>query len=145
MLVDVHFRRPDPVMSIVLAAIAGNGPIIPERIGEGMYLCGHWSIDQLGVPIRERWKEDEYKPLGFDDCGVCDTPEQAIEKLKLRDRPERMFVSFVRLRAADQPREGGWRWRKWGAYIGDKTPQMEYLHDEPEIQEVYTFHVYELA
>lgn len=144
MLVDVTFRRPDPVMSMVLGFAGWGGPVVPERISEGMYICGHWSIDQLGVPIRERWREEKYEPLDFEDIGVCDTPEQAVDKLNLRERPERLFVLFVRIRRADQPMDGGWRWHKWGAYIGDKTPTREYLHDEPEIEEVYTYHVYEL-
>lgn len=144
MLVDVNFRKPAPHMGLILGVIGGGGPLIPERLDEGMYLCGHWSIDQLGVPIRERWREDKPEYLDFDDHGVCDTPQQAVDKLRLKDRPERFFVSFVRLRRADQPREGGWRWHKWGPYIGEREPQCEYLHDEPEIEEVYTFHVYEL-
>jgi hypothetical protein len=39
---------------------------------------------------------------------------------------------------------GGWRWHKWGPYIGTQEPKCEYIHDEPEIEEVFTYHVYEL-
>lgn len=144
MLVDAKFRRPDQTMSMILALAGGGGPVIPERIGEGMYLCGHWSIDQL-TAVRKRYLEDEWTSLDFATSGVCDTPEQAVEKLGLRDRPEHVFVTFVRIRRDDQPRSGGWRWHKWGDYIGDKEPQFEYLHDEPDIEEVYTFSVYEPA
>lgn len=146
MLVDVTFRQPRGDMALILGMIgAGNGPITPDRIGEGMYLCGHWSIDQLGVQIREHWRETPPTWPEFEEYGVCDTPEQAVEKLGLRDRPEKLFVSFVKITRGSQPRDGGWRWHKWGSYIGNKEPQCEYIHDEPEIEEVYTFHVYELA
>lgn len=144
MLVDVTFKKPSQDMALILGIIGAGGPMVPERIGEGMYLSGHWSIDQLGVPVRERWREAPSTWLDFEECGVCDTPEQAVHKLGLRDRPEKFFISFVQLRRGDQPRDGGWRWHKWGPYIGDREPQCEYLHDEPQIEEVYTFHVYEL-
>lgn len=46
-------------------------------------------------------------------------------------------------REFDQPSEGGWRWHKWGPYVGDKHPEHEYLHDEgPEITQATCFHVY---
>jgi len=43
-----------------------------------------------------------------------------------------------------EPTDGGWRWHKWGEYIGTQNPQMEYIHDEPEIEKVYVYHIYEL-
>lgn len=38
----------------------------------------------------------------------------------------------------------GWRWHKWGEYIGTRNPQCEYLNDEPEIDEVITFSIYKV-
>lgn len=143
MLVDVQFTHPRPELAAILGVIGGRGSLIPERLDEGMYLCGHWSIDQLGVPIRKRWREKEVTFLDFEEYGVCDTPEQAVEHLKLRERAEPYFITFVKIERATQPSDGGWRWHKWGSYIGTKEPQREYLHDEPEIEAVYTFHVYE--
>jgi hypothetical protein len=142
MLVDVDFGS-DPIVEMLSGAM-GRGSSVPRRIGnrEGMYLVTHWSIERL-TPVRERWREAEYSSLPFDEYGVCDTPEQAVEKLGLRDMPEKFFVTFVRMRRDEQPSDGGWRWHKWGPYIGDQDPQCEYLHDEPLIEEVYTFHVYE--
>lgn len=143
MLIDVPFQKPDERQATILAML-GGGSFIPERISEGMYLATHWNVDNL-VPTRERWREKPMTFLDFDEYGVCDTPEQAVERLKLRERPEKFFVSFVRIRRADQPSDGGWRWHKWGEYIGDREPQHEYLYHEPDIEEVYTFHVYEPA
>jgi hypothetical protein len=144
MLVDVEFKKPAPHMAMILGIIGSGGTVVPERIGKGMYQCGHWSIDQFGLPIRERWREENAEYLDFEDYGVCDTPEQAIEHLKLESRPENFFVSFVKIEKATQPADGGWRWHKWGPYIGTKEPQCEYIHDEPDIDAVYTYHVYEL-
>ena len=38
----------------------------------------------------------------------------------------------------------GWRWHKWGPYIGTQNPQCEYLNDEPEIDEIFTFSIYKV-
>lgn len=38
----------------------------------------------------------------------------------------------------------GWRWHKWGPYIGTQNPQCEYLNDEPQIDEVITFSIYKV-
>ena len=38
----------------------------------------------------------------------------------------------------------GWRWHKWGEYIGVQNPKCEYLNDEPEINEVITFNIYKI-
>jgi hypothetical protein len=44
---------------------------------------------------------------------------------------------------ANQPKEDGWRWRKWGQYIGALEPTCEYIADEPHIDKVYVYHIYE--
>ena len=38
----------------------------------------------------------------------------------------------------------GWRWHKWGPYIGTQEPQCEYLADEPEIEKVICFSIYKV-
>ncbi len=154
MLTDIQFRQPDFQTSLILGIIGAGGPVIPERIGEGMYLSGHWSIDQLVDKklIRDRFSEQveafkagKYGSPSYEEYGVCDTPEQVLEKYPfLKDAPERFFISYVRIDRGSQPRDGGWRWHKWGTYIGDREPKCEYLHDEPDIETVYTFHIYEL-
>jgi hypothetical protein len=144
MLVDVTFKRPDPQMAMILGIIGGED-IVPRRIAEGMYQCGHWSIDQFGLPLKDRWGDNSSLGYAVDTYGVCDYPEQVVERFPiLKTHPGKFFISFVRIRRGEQPRDGGWRWHKWGTYIGEKSPQCEYLHDEPEIEEVYTFSIYEV-
>jgi len=143
MLVDVTFNPPQPHVGLVLTMIAG-GRLIPERIKQGMYIASHWSIDQLGVPIRERWKETEYKELDYPEFGVCDYPDQVVSLYALGQRLEKLFVTFVKIEKVTQSARGGWRWHKWGPYIGNQNPQAEHIYDESEIDTVYTFHIYEL-
>lgn len=83
----------------------------------------------------------------FGCYGVCDSPEQFMDHAigQWLAASERKFtVSFTCVRKSEQPEIGGWRWHKWGEYIGKKKPRYEYLYDEgPEITEVYVYHVYE--
>jgi hypothetical protein len=147
MLIDVSFKLRDPVMAAILGVIAENGPLIPKRISKGHYLCGHWSIDQMlprGSIIEYAGAEDSTLTWEVPSYGVCDSPEQVCKKFNLEEMPGKYFISFVRLMKRDQPADGGWRWHKWGEYIGTQTPQCEYLHDEPEIQEVYTYGIHEV-
>ena len=87
--------------------------------------------------------EDEY--LGA--YGVCDTIDQVKEKYSkwLNDPKLKFCISFTKVTKAEQPADGGWRWHKWGEYIGTKEPQYEYLYDEgDDIHEVYCYHIYQL-
>lgn len=41
-----------------------------------------------------------------------------------------------------EPDDGGWRWHKWGRYIGVRHPEHEYIHDEDDtINVVWCFDV----
>ncbi len=144
MLVDPKFSHNNPIIGIV-AAMHG-GPVIPERINKGMYIAGHWNVGDMTVNIRDRWKEKDWvtHDISVPESGVCDSPEQLMKKVDFESIPEPVFISFVRISRDEQPLQGGWRWHKWGEYIGDHEPMHEYLHDERDIFEVYTFSVHEL-
>lgn len=114
-----------------------------DRLARGLYLLNHWNFsDMVGVKLNNY---PAFEVEGLYCYGVCDYPIQLIEKFPYLDESERKFVvSFVRIRKSEQPSEGGWRWHKWGDYIGDKNSQYEYLYHEEDIEEVYTFHIYEV-
>lgn len=102
--------------------------------------------------------ENEYPILGnvidFSDkkigdlspYGVCDTVEQVLELYKNDlENPDRMFcISFGAISKEDQPKDGGWRWHKWGPYIGTHEPQHEYLYNEQGIDQVLVYHIFEI-
>ena len=44
----------------------------------------------------------------------------------------------------NQSSDGGWRWHKWGQYIGKYEPKCEYLYDEESIDYVYCFTILEI-
>ena len=76
--------------------------------------------------------------------GVCDNAEQAIDycREKLADsldkNQEYLLVLVPLIREFQEP-DGGWRWHKWGRYIGVQEPEAEYLYDEEDIDLVYVF------
>jgi hypothetical protein len=78
------------------------------------------------------------------DYGICDYPEQVIEKFPiLLEMENRYAIFFTPIRKEDQT-ENGWRWHKWGEYIGNQEPTTEYLYDEPLIEEVLIYRIHEL-
>lgn len=79
--------------------------------------------------------------------GVCDNYEQMLEyNEKLFSDPDKKYVvGLSTVRRKDQSPEGGWRWHKWGEYIGTQNPQHEYLYDDTHIDEVFYYRIYEIA
>lgn len=137
---DDTLLRPDPILSMV-AAING-GSAAAKRLSKGVYEIGHFGSS--------RW------PDGFDDSpqfgdtkfwcyGVCDNVDQILAACpEIGASEQRQFViTLTPVVRARQPSEGGWRWHKWGDYIGAHEPQHEYLHDEKGIDQVLVYHVYE--
>lgn len=116
------------------------------KIFEGVYLS-NWFNFELDFRDEQIFELDYPKLTDDFECyGVCDSPEQLLELLpEVVKNGERKFViSMVKLNKKDEPPKNGWRWHKWGTYIGNQNPQCEYLYDEPIIKIVYTFHIYEL-
>ena len=75
--------------------------------------------------------------------GVCDSPEQLYPYIKFLDTLDKKYaVFFTEMNKEDQSEEGGWRWSKWGEYIGNQKSSAEYLYDEPDIDLVFVYHIY---
>ncbi len=74
--------------------------------------------------------------------GVCDSLENFLEvHPQFATCEDNVVVTLTPISKCDEPEEYGWRWHKWGEYIGHQNPQREYLYDEPEIEQVYIFQV----
>jgi hypothetical protein len=141
----------DPILMIIGAV--GNRAVLPEHPRTGVYVVGHFgSSDFLsGYESYPNLSDVLLDPGHYDDnaigpYGVCDGIDNLLERCPLLEASERRFVVCLTKVERDQSnrgRGGGWRWRKWGEYIGSKTPTTEYLDDEPDISEVYVYHVYE--
>ena len=45
---------------------------------------------------------------------------------------------------SQQPMHWGWRWHKWGDYIGTHSPTTEFIYDEKDIDHVYCYFIVKL-
>jgi len=149
----------DPTMEAILAILGQGGKV--ERIDTGVYDCPHFNFsNEVGIHeyddkyphlTRITSEEDNAVALANDrpvyesfGCyGVCDNYKQVIEQCKelQPSDPGLYIMSVTRVSRDEQPAEGGWRWHKWGEYIGAQNPQHEYLYDEKDIDEVFCYHV----
>lgn len=154
MLVDVKHRK-DLIDEII------SPEIETDRREKGVYIT-HINFDNdiinehnnYPIIFEDGRVYDKYKDLPknwfklphIPEYGVCDTPDQFMHKYrKILESSDEMFcVAFAIIKKSDQPEHGGWRWHKWGTYIGDKNPQHEYLYDEIGINEVYCYHVFHI-
>ncbi len=149
MLVDPKGFVSNDLQTVIVNIINRGGQVVPEKIDQGMYIVGHWNVEEMvvGDEVRKRWNEEKYVSPPFPEFGVVDYPHQLLEVVDLHTIPEKVFVTFVKIER-DQSNAnigGGWRWHKWGDYLGIQNPQCEYIDDEPDIECVYTFSVHELV
>lgn len=111
--------------------------------------------DRYEAMVRE-WSEpcDEELPripLDMENqYGVSDSIEQIKEYYKeWINSPSTKWVITVTPVFQDKTKRGeggGWRWHKWGDYIGDLNPKYEYLDDEDFGEDfqgyVLCYHIY---
>lgn len=133
MLVDepkVLAAERDPILAMI-AKLNGREPGA-KQLATGIYEIGsHGSSHFL--------REYEHT-----DYGVCDDVQQILDRHhEFKRQDAHHVVTVTRVRRADQPADGGWRWHKWGEYIGKHEPRCEYLHDEEGIDEVLCYQIYE--
>lgn len=85
---------------------------------------------------------DIYEGNWFNCYGVCDSPEQLLARMpkEVRESEIEYVISLVKLEKKNEE-PYGWRWHKWGPYIGDQEPTTEYLFDEPVIEVVWVYHI----
>jgi len=127
-----------------LSAILSDGHGETTEIETGIYLVPHHNF---GNDIAN--KKNDYFTFGdyeLSPYGVCDTIEQFKQKYAYwLEAPNLNFcISFCKVVKSEQPEWDGWRWHKWGEYIGEYEITCEYLFDEPIVESVYCYHVYEL-
>lgn len=133
---EASVLKEDPILAII-ATINGRSPKVKE-VQPGIYEVGHFGG---GTFLREF---DQYPETCVGSYGVCDNIEQLLAACPELEAPGREFVvTITTIRKSEEPEEGGWRWHKWGEYIGNQNPQCEYLYDETNIDEVLCFHIYE--
>lgn len=136
MLIDEpRCLKPDALL-LLIGAMNGDGT--NRRIQQGVYEISHFGSSDF---LRDY---DDMAELSVNSYGVCDSAAQLLAACPELEKSDRRFVvTLTSVKKADQPDWGGWRWHKWGPYIGTQNPQYEYLYDEPDIDEVWVYHIYE--
>ncbi len=139
-MVAIHSR--DPILMLL-------GDYMPvKHLLTGVYEVGHFGSSAFLQGLYEHYPEN----LGTDDeykgpYGVCDDVADILRVYPLLQAdPERQFIITVKRVKRDlsnKGKGGGWRWHKWGEYIGNRVPTTEYLDDEPDIEQVFCFHIFE--
>lgn len=89
----------------------------------------------------------EYYPWStLPSYGVCDNYQQILKEYpELEADKERHYtIGLTPVMKEHEPPNGGWRWHKWGPYIGTQESKAEYLYDEPTITLIYTYTIIEL-
>ena len=77
--------------------------------------------------------------------GVSDNVAQIKKKFKNALRSDEQYIITVNeIRKSEQSENGGWRWNKWGEYIGTQNSKCEYIADGPEIESVFCFHIHKV-
>ena len=85
-------------------------------------------------------------PYGY---GLCDNYRQILERdedvKRWIDNPDRKFFLFLCcMWRENQPEHGGFRYHKWGGYIGDQELCSEYLYDDKDVDRVFTYRLVEI-
>lgn len=126
----------DPILSII-AKVNGNQDYA-TKIMDGVYQIGHYGSSHF------LYEYEHYPELSVNAYGVCDGIVNLLEYCpELESSDRRFVVTLTPVFKRDQPSEGGWRWHKWGPYIGAYEPTCEYLYDEEDIDVVFVYHIYE--
>jgi len=163
MLVDVTWKTVDdflPLQNKHLTVESIEETLAHDHVSTGIYHCASlnpnfWILDKIeSRDSVEMWKparemedfKDRFKLCEEHqfDYGVCDNHEQILAHVpEIISSPNKYLILMTPIFREHQSSQGGWRWHKWGPYLGDYCPQHEYLYDE-EIDMVFVYGIYRL-
>jgi hypothetical protein len=131
------FNPEDPTI-VMLKELMGQSSEIKE-LQKGIHQIG-----SFGLPHSMRKFYEEYFAIGDHySYGVCDSAEQLLAAIpEIQNSDDEFIVTLTAINKADQPPKDGWRWEKWGEYVGTQKPQADYLYNEPQIERVFVYHIY---
>lgn len=97
-------------------------------------------------------EDDSIEELeNINDYGVADNVEQIKKHFNkyINNSNEKYIISITPVvqHKENKGEGGGWRWHKWGEYIGILNPQCEYLDDEEfgeDFKYVLCFSIYKV-
>lgn len=107
-------------------------------------IVNHWPELRESLAF-DKWIEYTGNPVAC--FGVVDHWTQL--PLEALEHDERNLLVFLGRHAKeDQDERGGWRWHKWGPYLGvfqEQARANEYLYDTPDVIEVWSYRIVEIS
>ena len=130
----------------LLEILASMGEGEQKHLDTGIYEVNHFGCSPF-IDGYKDWPDEELVNKDgdwFGNYGVCDNYQQILDQCPmLKDSDRQFFITIKSVKKENQDPDGGWRWHKWGAYIGTHEITTEYLYDEPIVEEVFVYHIYE--
>ena len=118
---------------------------------KGVYVCHLNSNHTIELLTEYRESRNYDSPIYWSNYGVADNASQVLDyydELYKKHEEYMQDKDFVILMTPifrkSEPESGGWRWHKWGRYIGKFEPKCEYIYDEEGIDFVYCFKIVEV-
>lgn len=101
----------------------------------------HYCVSRYSDYKLETIKPSEWKLYNMLPYGVCDNASQILNYFTPKEDEVVLMVPVIRKFESEI---GGWRWHKWGTYIGVQNPTHEYIYDDTDIDVVFCFTVYKI-
>lgn len=120
--------------------------IIPDTLSEndtaGVYVADPNAASHLFTLLTDY----EFAKKRPTKSGICDNASQVLETYhKLVDDPNRLYVVFLSpVFKCDQQPEAGFKWKRYGKYIGVHKRKESLLVDEPDIGFIFKYNIYEI-
>lgn len=93
-----------------------------------------------------------YSPIHYKSYGVADNASQVLdyynsicEEYSEYMKDKEFVIILTPIFRTNQSKKDGWRWNKWGQYIGKFKHKCEYLYDEENIDFVLCFKIVEVV
>lgn len=122
--------------------------IIPDNkeIDPTKFIFSNDPNSHYDIEMYSDYKLEHIYMFNDSDCdlpyGVCDNASQILEHYQPKD--DEVIILFPVIRE-DEPENYGWRWHKWGPYIGNFKHRFEYLAEEEGIDVVFCFSIYKIV
>ena len=123
-------------------------PQSERMLKDGVYIALNFDaleFEELGGRLTFEQEYKLYPDYSKAQYGVADNIEQIEayykEEIESSDKYF-IYVCPIHQDKSNAGKGGGWRWHKWGEYIGTLNPQCEYLDDESFIVDhILVFHI----
>lgn len=114
--------------------VFGYNVIKHPKYNIGIYEVGLNNKALKSIKCKTDW-EHYHKYIG-----VADDTNQIVEYME-KTGFSNCVVFITPIYKDQQTPTGGWRWHKWGQYIGKHKITSEYLYDEPDIDQVLVWEI----